>query len=299
MAKDIPAKDKTQKILVMSNCATSGLANSMRMLNQNIDVRVCPLSNIAAIDRVIANQKWFDVTFLLPAVSRRYPEVEAKLKAVSGQIVYSPTLYFDGYHPDLCYVMNGRKRLNSPIGDYHSGICFAAYTAGLSAEDTVQLYHSETYERIGYYDVWATSRDVLLNDFSSHGHDIRDDFLRWSKSGPFLYSVNHPRIQPLFDISKKLFAAANIPFIEPPFPPNDYLSNGPWFPVYPGIAENCGVEGSYLFKKKQEASFLDLNAFVHESFEIYENAANPTLAAMFHDKPRFQALEQFLGGASK
>ncbi len=285
-----------QKVLVMSNCATAGLAHSMRMLNQSLDVRVCPLSTIKKIDTVIENNKQFDVTFLHPTVIRNFPNIHQKVAAVSRKLIVTPTPYFDGYHPDLCYVTSNGNRIDSPIGDYHSALCLAAFQAGLSVDDAISLFDDATYDRLGYYDIWTEARDLMLKGFANHGHDIGADFLRWTKNGPFLYSVNHPRIQCLFDLAKNFFVAADLSYISPPFPPADNLSKGPWFPVYPGIAERCGVESSMLFKLKQQDIFFNLKDFVTGSFAIYTTHKDVSLQNTFASRPRFVALSEFLGG---
>ncbi|MDB6179716.1 WcbI family polysaccharide biosynthesis putative acetyltransferase [Paracoccus sp. Z330] len=285
-----------QKVLIISNCATSGLAHSMRMLNQSVDVRACPLSKIKTIDTVLEKNKIFDVAFIHPTLIRSFPDAHQKILTASKKTIIAPTPYFDGYHPDLCYVTSNGNRISSPIGDYHSALCLAAFQFGLSVNDAVSLFNDATYERLGYYGIWPQSRDLMIKGFADHGHDIGQEFLRWTKNGPFLYSVNHPRSQCLFDLSKKFLSAANISYISPPFPPIDYLSKGPWFPIYPGIAERCGVESSMLFKIKQQDAFLDLKEFLTASFAIYETHKDESLKNTFENKKRFIEIRKFLEG---
>lgn len=246
--------------------------------------------------RLMELMNHFDVAFVHPTVLRNFPDVKQKVQAASSKIIVAPTPYFDGYHPDLCFVTSDAKRINSPIGDYHSGLCLGAFQAGLTVYDAIALFNDTTYDRLGYYDVWTQSRDLMIKGFANHGHDIGADFLRWTRNGPFLYSVNHPRIQCLFDLAKKFLAAAEIAQIAPPFPPVDTLSKGSWFPVYPGIAERCGVESSTVFKLKQQDIFFNLEEFVSRSFEIYKTHKCTALQNAFADRPRFAALTEFLGG---
>lgn len=289
-----------KRLLVTSNCNTPGLADSFRLLGRDVDVTEIHMNNIRA--RVHgadstqgASEEKFSIAFVIPQVLERDEVAAGWIRARSETVVAVPHVVFAGYHPDMCYARDAKGMLKGPVSDYHSGICIAAFKAGLGIGETKRLYNYKTYESAGYFDVWAKDRDAQIAVYRENGIDISTDFMRWSKKGPFMYSMNHPTIAVLFDIARKYMERIGVEQQTPPFLPPDSLAGSAWYPVYPEIAENCGVRGSMLFKRVGEKRLLDLDEFLAESFRIYEGVGRENLINHFTTWDRFQALQDIIG----
>lgn len=56
--------------------------------------------------------------------------------------------------------------------DYHSTIGFAAYSKGLSVDETLTLYSKSFLRWVGYLDLYAGRKRKLLANFEAHGLDL-------------------------------------------------------------------------------------------------------------------------------
>lgn len=188
-----------------------------------------------------------------------------------------PTLWFSRYHPDLVFLRksNGLNLLGL-LGAYHSRLVFAAYEKGYDCEQTVGLFNEYVFSQLGYLISSPEEKDQLISTFKEHGISIDRYLPAWSRYGSFMHSVNHARIQPLFDLSKevvKLMGVSSLlddhPEIECPLV--DVASYGQVWPVYPEIALRFGFEGSYRFKPADSFQTMGLDAFVSGSFKLYDS----------------------------
>ncbi len=280
------------KWLVISNCNTVGLANSFSLLCPRVEVTGV---HVQAIDREVEAGnlalETFDRVFAHPDTPQVTKVALDELKAVH----LVPSIFFAAYHPDGCYVRNRQGQIGSPIGEYHSSICFAAYKAGLSVGDALGLYNRDTYARAGYLDMWLDEREAETRKFARHGIDIADLFVKWAGAGPFMYSFNHPMIGCIFDTAKRVLAQLDIPAAQTPFLPHDNLRESAWLPILPVIADACGVEGSTMFKRGARYRILELPAFVRDSYRIYDRFGGNDLVNQFAKWDRVQRLSEIVG----
>jgi hypothetical protein len=168
--------------------------------------------------------------------------------------------------------------IEGPIGPYHSALAFFAYRAGLAADAALKLFNRDVFDTVGYFDVWNGATEALLKDGQRFGLDFREDVLRWTRRGCFMYSSIHPKPFVFFDFARQLMDKAGVPMKPVNF--DDYavddLVRGAVYPVYPDIAEFYGIRGSYVFKGPEHApggldigDFWDLPGFVRESYRFY------------------------------
>ncbi len=182
-----------------------------------------------------------------------------------------PHVWFQGYHPDICYLDTSGPVTRGPIGPYHSVIAFSAYSLGLSAEQALSLFRGDVYSALGYFDAWGPAREGTLRDFDEHGYDLRPLLPAWVRQGPFMHSVNHPKIRVLMDLARMLLRKAGRSVHESDIVPQDNLVQGPVFAIYPEVGSRLGVAGSYVFKRGGTYRTKTLEQFVRECFELYRS----------------------------
>ena len=73
-------------------------------------------------------------------------------------MTWLPHLWFQGYHPDLCYLAGKGPLSRGAAGPYHSAIAWSAWRAGLDEQQTLALYNANTYEALGYLSAWDGAR---------------------------------------------------------------------------------------------------------------------------------------------
>ena len=158
---------------------------------------------------------------------------------------------------------------------YHSLIVIAAHQRGLSQDDAAALFRGDFYERCGFMDYWQPQRDRLVNDFAAHGFDIQYEIRRWGRSQAFMHTIDHPKIHCLYDVARIVMKTMGVACVEADVLPQDNLTIGAAWAVYPEIGEHLGVEGSYRFKRFGAYRHISLEEFISESYALYDQEPGP------------------------
>lgn len=255
-----------EKWLVISACQSVGLANCIQSLVKDV--------NVTGMDYIIYNKNKKIIRNDIQKYSKIFINSGIKELISSDDInlikehIECPSVFFRAYHPDTIYLEYEKKPINDPLSDYHSAICYACFTKGMSIADTLRHFNGNFFERCGYMSLWVPERERLINEMKSAGIDISEPIRRWGRERAFMHSMNHPLIHVLHDIAAELVRMQGRPPLNGGFIPHDNLLTGPQFAVYPEIAESLGVPGSYIFKGYDYRP-IDLVEFITKSFEIY------------------------------
>ncbi|MEA2832224.1 MAG: hypothetical protein QOG66_426 [Methylobacteriaceae bacterium] len=272
------------RIAVVANCQSFGLAYAMKLLNLDATVHRFPIIYKSWTDgRTLARTlKLYDYVFFQPfgpgyvRGGSGHPVLEELRDAIQ-----LPTLTFTGFHPDQVFIYDRVKGDQAPIigplGPYHSGLAFFAYRAGLPVEAALRLFNRDVFDTVGYFDVWNGATEAFLQEGQRFSLDFREDLLRWSRRGCFMYSNIHPKPFVFYDFARQLMRRAGVPLNTVNF--DDYaiddLVRGFVYPVYPEIAEHYGIQGSYIFKGAHFSfgtdvgEFWDLRQFVTDCYRAY------------------------------
>ena len=257
----------SERWLVMSNCQTVGLANCLQAQAPDLAITAMDPGKFKARPW-LANRRMrgFDRLLVYPAIRQEVPK--AKLDRI-GVHVELPIITFRGYHPDLIYIFNRDKPLTGPISHYHSAIAFACFQQGLSATEALARFTGPFFERCGYLDIWAAERDRLVAEFDAVRIDIRPYFRSWGRRTAFMYSYNHPRIEPLYDMASALLQSQGRAPRRSDLIPHDNLANSAIFAVYPEIGEALGVQGGYEFRSPGTYRAIERKEYVERCFALY------------------------------
>jgi hypothetical protein len=272
--------------LVISNAQTHNLANSLRLLSNDIRIDHADIwtfrANAAQYQKLIPT---YDRVIIHPLVEHGYGDFSA-----AGQLNRIPSIKFDAYHPDICFVLARNAALNGAMGAYHSMIVLAAFQAGLSLEKTRALFRRDIFERCGFLDRWDGERQQLLGHFAEYGLDISTPFRAWSRRECFMYGIDHSKARPIHDIAHVFLKTCGIEPNETDIVPADTIMTGCCFPVYPEIGEALGVEGSYMFKQHQEYRLIELERFIELSFAVYAQFPKEDIRLDPRFSERYQAV---------
>lgn len=272
------------RIVVIGNCQAEVIAEGMRFFKPDAFSKHILSWEIPRwydnVDSFINDLKSFDHIFSHNVdLSPYLPGGLQELKERFTNAIEIPTVVFPAYHPDLVYVYRGQgsgEAVFSPIGAYNSAIALFGYKKDLSAYQTIRLFNEAVYRKLGYFDMWEASQNALLASGRDAGLSLASLFPKWTRSGCFMHSINHSKIEPLIDISKLLLGKVlgNVadadwrPFIVDP------LQKDAVWPIYPEIAEKFGLPGSYMFRRPDYANtseqrYLPLETFVIQSLKSY------------------------------
>jgi hypothetical protein len=217
-----------------------------------------------------------------------------------------PTVVFAGFHPDFIYVHKANdstRNVLGPMGPYHSAIAIFAFRSGLSEPQALTLFDAAIYQRLGYFQVWDEASKHLLAQSKAAGIDLAQDFVRWTRRGCFMHTMNHPKAHVLFDVARAALARAGIKTPELDFDEFafDPLAREFVLPLYPPLGERLGLRGSTLFRQAQPGRggrVLSLADFVAESYRSYRRLpramlANPRVDVLLADEELSGALGAF------
>ena len=263
------SRGRRQNWLLLFNCQAEGLANSLELLG--VDLRVeshHPPSFRKLRDDIAARLDEFDRIVVAPRVE---PMLGFDLRG-RDDVIRVPHVRFHGFHPDLVYMGASSGLAKGAIGEFHSALVYAAFRSGLDEAAAAALFREDVFAELGYLDSWQVCREQLERDFSEQDFDVRESFVRWSRTGAFMHTINHPKIGVLADVARLVLRRAGIEPREAGMVPHDGLAKGPVFPVFPPIGARLGIRGSYLFKQGGGYAVLDLDEYVAASYRIYREA---------------------------
>jgi hypothetical protein len=290
--------------LFLGNCQARTLA--LLTPNLNSDLRAISLELTATTLKGIR-----DGTVPLAELCKKahrvfyQPDGDAKLyldrfgAAAPEKLREFPSLVYSGFHPDQVYIKQPSVGLlGGPTGTYHSSIALLAWKHGLAREETIRLFCDTSYAHLGFARYAAEGVNRLRAQFLRMGLFTEDPFERWNRRAPWMLTLNHPRNLVMADLGRELLlregldAEQDIDWLLP-----EILADEVIWPVYPEIARNFGIPGSYRFKVARSAApqgrdvaFLDLSTLIDQTFSFYDNFQAHQLVCERIDQPAYQSL---------
>ncbi|WP_116091951.1 WcbI family polysaccharide biosynthesis putative acetyltransferase [Sphingomonas crusticola] len=282
-----------ERWVVIANCQSFGLASSIQSLAKDVDCTACDHWEFA---RRIAEDpdhfSGYDFAVVMPEIRDWAAGKPFTLPAYA----HVPSFQFHAYHPDCVYVFADGEAVNGFAGPYHSMIALAAYKEGLSAEQAASLFNPEIFTAAGYFDFWIPERDTMIERFRAHGLEIGATFVRRSRGRSFMHTINHPKIEILFDFAHAVLAKIGRPIHADAMPPPDALAGTTW-PIYPAIGAHLGVRGAYLFHAPNDPTPLDLMGFLERSLADYAAWDRSRLRVKWYIQPRLLRLREAIRAA--
>jgi hypothetical protein len=274
-------------VLIVSNCQTSGIVNSMKSYTDHFDFDGIPVTEIGGkteeyyIDRLGR----YNHIFVISQLGRlsQIHQLKSKIKII-------PSFYFQGYHPDAIMLTVDGRMINGPIGGYQSCIAYAAFVLGCPEEETQALFNARFYESARYFEEWQIAKAALFAQFRSLGFSAEAHFYRWCAEGAFMHTVNHPKIKVLKSMAHDMLQKIGCLVETEPDEVVDALANGAVFPVYPEIAALTGARGSYRFKPHALNETLSLREFIELSFDGYRSYDPGVVSVHPVYQPRFDSV---------
>jgi hypothetical protein len=277
-------------LLILADHVHAGFAAAFRALHPAATIVDFDLAQIAANDhirgRAHAALATADHIITYDAPAAFGPLATAALRAARRPLHLLPPFRFAGFHPDAIQILLDGARVAGPTGATHSRLAAAAYLAGLAVDDTLDLYNSLVFSRLGYFAAFQRERARLLRDFAGYGYDLDPLFRAWHTSGCFMLDAAHPRMRVLLDLARLLCGRCGLApgdsVIAEYDVPNP-LAAIPTHPLLPEIAVRIGVspEGTFRGAARLGAkpTLYSLEAFVRASFDAYRRVPLATLRA--------------------
>ncbi len=271
------------KIAVLGKCIVGSFGLALQQMCERDEVHAFQVSAVARADRIAEIAAFVDgcdVVFTQLIGGRFGPLATAALQARHPRVRRFPEIVFTGFHPDCTYLSLAGRQYPSPIASYHSEIAVAAFSLGMGVEEALAFYNAETYRALGHFEEFAKARIFLGKTMLADGLDIGRFWDVWMSHAPFMHTVNHPKWAVVAELARELAVEQGLVPRGTPLPATalDFLIANPVWPVYPEIAEACGIRGGRLFKADGLPDlgtggrvFLTLEEFLQGSFALYQN----------------------------
>lgn len=286
------------RIALVGNCQSSAVASILRRV-KDIRVEIVVDINLMGSEAyqhahwAVAHTDRVDFCFS-QQMSDSFGEISSdKLKRKYGGRFKSFTnLYFTGFHPDIIYLGARGVRIQSAMGDYNSRVALLGYVHEMDVGETVSLFNSEVYNKLGFYDQFRESRKELLTRDALNDVRFAEEFFCISENSLPLYSVNHPTVHVLAPLAERIVAetGANRPKLEPDFVINPLIEGSIW-PIYPEISSHLALKYkggmSFIPGMSEQRSPMDLRDFVAETFYRYDSGGKKLIT----DLPASQDLK--------
>jgi hypothetical protein len=281
--------------IVIANCQAFGLANSIRSLARDIDCYACDLWQYT--EQMRSDPDFYRNNYDFALISDEAREWFACDDAVLPPHIPIPNLTFSAFHPDCCYVHVGGQPLTGVVGPYHSLIAVAAYKEDIGPDRAAAFFRESVYEQAGYFAMWGAQREALIADFARSGIAIGSVIRRMSHGRAFMFTINHPRIEMLFEVARAILAARNEPLFDGIWPPPETLAGVQW-PIYPEVGRRIGIEGACLFKPADEQRPIELAEFLERSHAIFGAWEKSQLYIDPAIRPRLRRIRQLMKEAA-
>lgn len=262
--------------IVLGNCQAGGVADSLELLIPGAEFKHELVSNdVAMLEIELRRQtKSRKVSVMLHDSVQNIIDFHPHLQGIlPKETIVVPTVTFAAFHPDIQYgFIAGGVVKNGLDSDWNSRILLWAYMNKLKERETRELFREEVYRELGYLDEWASSVALLKLGFEKSGFD----FGRWMRSvqrdGVFMYGINHPLPIALsnlaIQIAEREFVGKHQHVDDVHKYVTDYLAHIVW-PVYPEIANELGVEGTYRWRVGRK--YAQLNEFITLCYESWDS----------------------------
>jgi hypothetical protein len=227
------------RFAVYGNCQVAGFARSLRVLVPNCEVLEFVDPEPGSVD-----PRDYDLLFVQP----RFVD-QVGHQSSASQIRKIPIVLFTGFHPDCFYLTCREKLVPSPFAYYHSSLVAACYVLGVPPQDIPEMVDDETFEKIGFFAEFGRAKSFMIANAKTLNLELSEVFDTWRlRKQPFMYTINHPVIDVLYDLCRLVLARDGVPAVDRGEVPVDGLEVGYRWPVYPPVAKRFGIPEQPLFK---------------------------------------------------
>ena len=258
------------EILLSSNCQTGGLMAALRSMHPDLDIGARPLPRIdddAAADRFRSALQGARIWITTDRLEL--------CEHLPVEVIRIPELNFDAFHPDMRGAIN--VSTNRPAQRPNaSQIAVWAYNNRIAVPDAVRLFNRDAFRSLGYLDRWPHSVAALRTRFADAGigtEDFERFFLRVKRTGQFMHTFNHPRIEALVELARIVARrlGADCALVDGEVIVPDALTYSLW-PLFPEIGEELGLRGNYHWRFATEHTTFDmhgLQAYLTFAYQDY------------------------------
>ena len=286
---------QVKRWIVIANCQAFGLAKSISSLAPSLH---CDAADLWQYQRQMREDPGFyrahyDFAILSEEVRLWHPYEPSDLPPH----IDIPNFTFSAFHPDCCYVTAEGKIVEGVVGPYQSMIALAAYKEHLPPVPAAAFFNESVFEYAGFFDLWEEQRNRLITQFAAAGVSIGPALRRMSHGNSFMFTVNHPKIEMLFEVARAILVSRGEEVWVGSWPPPETLASTQW-PIYPEIGRRLGLPGGYCFKPADEMRPIGLAEFLERSHGVFSKWDKSQLSIDPAIRPRLWRIRELMREAA-
>lgn len=281
--------------IVIANCQAYGLTHSILALAPDIACHGCDLWEFQKQMR--ENPRYYLENYDFAIIAEEARFWFKYDRADLPPYIDIPNFTFSAFHPDCCYVTANGAAVDGVVGPYQSMIALAAYKEGLTPAQAATFFNEAVYQYAGYLDLWDEQRDRLVTQFGAAGVSIGPALRRMAHGQAFMFTVNHPKIEMLFEVARAILVSRNERVHEASWPPPEKLADTQW-PIYPEIGLRLGLAGGYLFKPAGDPRPMSLEDFLTHSLATFSAWHKSQLSVDPGIRPRLWRIREMMREAA-
>lgn len=286
------------KVFVLGNCQVGGIADSLRVLMPNVNLERHVLTHEAKSlrkDLRSYRKRDFDVAIVHESIPDSLGDESDLINELAPLVLKIPSLSFSAFHPDIVYAFHDHQVVKNGLNsDWNSRIILLSYLGGYSQQETLSSFNFGTFESLGYLTAWSSSAADLAASFVRCDLDFSRWIRRVQRLGVFMYGINHPLQFALSELAVQIAESVSSEPLEPVAElhrlTKDYLAHIVW-PVYPEIAQNLGLNGSYHWRVGDD--YATLNQFVQRCYRAWDRVGLKKLSLNFIPTISTEAIDAF------
>jgi hypothetical protein len=268
---EILKPDSAPRVAILGNCQVYPIAKCLRLISPAHVISVSAQDFVEPrLAAVVADEiEEFDFIVSQPLQGNAWGDLQTELlRKRRSDIIMMPSILFTGLQPDLLHIP--AERWTGPkhtFLEFHSALILAAFIMGVREERVIDLFNTYIFSTLGYFDEYDVAKQFLLDDAASHDFELHEEMEDWERRGMFVFTPNHPDVQVLWSIAKRLAQKMNIPISTDASPPAGSFRENVW-PLYPDLAKRRGLVGSLMFQPPKQPS-VHLREMIATDYAAY------------------------------
>ncbi len=275
-------------IVVSCGCQSAGIASALEIVFPDDVIHPVPEKPSAEQTRELVDTIQRSTGRLIWIASDYERSADDPRLAALGdavELIRVPLIFFRGFHPDTTYATNAAGQpirvATSPSLDLQQGwwaensaLVLWAWRNRLTVDAATALFNADVFRALGYFDAWDASVRRLRAQFEACGLDFARFFQACKQRGPFMLSINHPRVRALTELAKQIALKLDAPRTVLELPLDDLvpddLAFGPLWPIYTEIGEALGYKTAYIWRLSPHVYVRGVAPYVAHAYASYQ-----------------------------
>jgi hypothetical protein len=269
------------KIAIIGNCQADPLRHMLLFANPKFKIEPLNVNNLKEEDKqfqVFLGLSQYDL-IISQVLSREFHALSSEnIKSHFSNTILIPNIFFLGWHPDMTYLGDGKRRVFGASEDLHDLVCVLIAkeiwnkSINLESYEIEDLYDNTFNQFMKLHDSFTNSKEILKKRFNSSDISFEIFEKQVGFDQPFMFTHNHPMNRAFLGIVKQILEKVAIKsrledqeLID--YSPNPLANRVAWSPLHPAINYSSEVFRNRLYYVGK-GRFIDNAEFIRSEVNL-------------------------------